>query len=178
MKKLGHLLFILGVIPHIAQHAYTFETSTHRELSRHAVSSSNLDNFLRTQLGHSGGINEPFTGETDEGTETMAVSEWVQLGSVREDDGVRFLNHFHNPLKGWAQAGLGLAGGKSSILWAQDSGQGYAWKNARDSYFDALTATTQAEREEKFAKTFRAVHRSRSILPSWNVLPMAPLQSV
>ena len=76
----------------------SFEVNTHRTLSTRSVDSSNLDNFLKIQLGLPEGINEVFSGKR--------VFEWVEEGSEREDDEGRFFNHFHNPLQAWNQAGL------------------------------------------------------------------------
>jgi hypothetical protein len=140
---------VLGILVLVPTEMYSFEVATHRALSEKAVRSSNLDEYLRSQLSLPGGINELFGG--------MRVFEWVQEGSEREDDGGRFFNHFHNPLRAWGQAGLRGFGGVSSILWGQNPGQGFAWQNARTKYFEALTGTAKDDREAKFAATFQTL---------------------
>jgi hypothetical protein len=93
------------------------------------------------------------------------VVEWVRAGSSREDDPPRFVNHFHNPLRTWDQAGLRILGaqvGNSSVLWGQrpdlqPSDARFTWQDARLNFFQGLTATNQAEREAHLALTFRAL---------------------
>lgn len=80
----------------------SFEVATHSALSDRAVAGSTLDDFLVSQLGLTGGINESLSN----GTTARTVRQWVQRGSIREDDGTRYFNHFHNPLENWNQAGI------------------------------------------------------------------------
>lgn len=129
---------------------HSFEVETHRELSQQAILSSTLDDFLKTQLDFPAGIQTSLDGDE--------IIEHIAVGSIREDDGLRFLNHFHNPLRTWNHAGLlGSTLGASSVIWGQNPGQGFAWQNARDEYFLGLTATTEDERERHLAKAFRAL---------------------
>ncbi|MEE8349412.1 MAG: hypothetical protein V3R94_07570, partial [Acidobacteriota bacterium] len=78
---------------------YPYSVSTHRELSRRAVLTSQLDDFLRHQLDVSQGIETRFAQET-------TVVEFVQTGSMDEDNTPRYCNHFHNPLLPWNEAQL------------------------------------------------------------------------
>jgi hypothetical protein len=141
-----NIVFILayGVATH------PFEVETHRNLSGPAVLSSTLDNFLKNQLDFAAGVDTSLNGSR--------VIDHISQGSVDEDNGLRFLNHFHNPLRTWNQAGL-LGGtlGASSVVWGQDSAQGFSWQKARDEYFLGLTATIQGERDRHFANVFRAL---------------------
>ncbi len=139
----------LGILVLVWTDIYSFEVPTHRALSEKAVRSSSLDEFFRSQLSMPGGINELFAGRR--------VFEWVQEGSEREDDGFRFFNHFHNPLRTWDQAGLEIVGGSSSVLWGQNASQGFAWQKARDRYFQALTSTSPFFRDQHFAAAFRTL---------------------
>ncbi len=144
IKILSSIVGILIVLQIPTLHS--FEVPTHRALSDLATRSSNLDDFLKSQLLLPGGINESVAGRR--------VFEWVQEGSDREDDGFRFFNHFHNPLRAWSQAGLrplGVQLGSSSILWGQNASQEFGWQNARSVYFEALTSQTKQVRDEKFA---------------------------
>src|SRR5215813_8985679 len=150
MKRITAASFITIFVTMQSLWCYSFEVETHREMSRQAVRSSALDDFLRTQLNFTGGVDEVLTG--------TPIIEIVSAGSVSEDDGLRFLNHFHNPLRTWNQAGLlGSTLGASSIIWGQNPAQGFAWQNARDEYFLALTSTSQQARDQRFANTFRAL---------------------
>jgi len=144
-------------------HIYSFDVPSHRAFSEKAVRSSNLDGFLRSELNIAGGIDQFFDGRR--------VFEWVQEGSEREDDSGRFCNHFHNPLLDWNQAGLQIAPNPvcpttntSSVLWGQrpdlqssNESEQFAWQNARQRYFDGLTASTQTVRDQKLGLTFRTL---------------------
>ena len=102
-----------------------------------------------------GGIREELPGGN--------VLEIIGSGGATEDNFPRFLNHFHNPLKPWPDAGLDTAvpliDGQSSLLWAQEppSLQGWSWHDAREYFYQALTAENQTARDQALANTFRAV---------------------
>ncbi len=134
--------------------ANSFEVGTHSALSNKAVSATGLDTFLKQQLSFSLGIDQPFS----DGTATRTVLEWVQFGSVREDDGIRPGNHFHNPLRTW-DSPLPFPLGFSSIIWGQGTGVSneFRWQNARVNYFNGLVASTLAERERLLALAFETL---------------------
>jgi hypothetical protein len=124
---------------------------THRIVNDQATNTPALDLYLQQNLGFSRGLDEKFQGQS--------VLAWVGEGGIREDEGVRFFNHFHDPLRPWGSAGLSSLFGSnpSSIRWMQNANSGWSWQNARDYYWTALTATTQAARDRNFADTFRAL---------------------
>jgi hypothetical protein len=149
------------------------ENVTHRDLSELAAKNSSLgpQDYLKT-IGFSKGLNEIIAGKE--------VFRWVGDGSRLEDKSdplfplpgttTRGVNHYHNPLKPWNQAGLDdwvavlHYTGESSLYWAQDwenqlrylEGD-WSWQTVRNYYYLALRATTDSERQEKFAKTFRGL---------------------
>jgi hypothetical protein len=92
------------------------------------------------------------------------VQDWIGFGSREEDSPLqRVQAHFHDPTKVWTQAGL-PTGGESAILWSQDlnqdtdaGGGNHSWKDARDSYWRALTSTNQAERDQAWVETFETL---------------------
>jgi hypothetical protein len=137
--------------------AIGFDFLAHEAMSRNAVLNSKLDNVLKDQLGIAGGYTEPFNG-------TPAI-ELVANGSRLEDSpAVRVRHHFHNPTRAWNDAGLRVTGvqiGESSVLWSQNPGQSvggkHSWQDARSSFFQALTATTDGERQTAYANTFQTV---------------------
>jgi hypothetical protein len=99
-------------------------------------------------------------------SEGKTVSGLIAEGSVQEDSpATRVLHHFHDPTLTWDQAGLRFLGvplGNSSVVWSQMSPQGaccgnFAWKDARNAYFNALTSTTESQRTLWYAKTFRTL---------------------
>lgn len=96
----------------------------------------------------------------------LSIKEWIIEGTFSEDEPfTRSLNHFHNPLKPWSQAGLNdIFSGKSSLLWAQDSSNEWSWKKARDNFYYALTSKTNSERQAYFAKTFKGLGHQMHLL--------------
>lgn len=138
-----------------------YDLSTHRALTRKAVSVSALDTRLKN------------LGFADSGaTKLLGVpaEDWVRDGSAFEDQPAkRVVNHFHNPMKPWNLAGLTILGdqlGQSSVLWQQNpdqdgllglNGGTWSWPKARQLFITALTSSAAADREAAFAKTFRAL---------------------
>ena len=160
------LLMLLGGT---AVHPYS--VPTHRELSRRAVLTSQLDDFLKHQLDLSEGIEHPITlGST--------ADELIQEGSEREDDRPRYCNHFHNPLLPWNEAQLFVetpipvpfaiqfacisSVNHSSLLWGQvpelqPSEENFTWQDARRTFYKALTTNDQMERAELLSRSFETL---------------------
>jgi hypothetical protein len=141
-----------------------FELNTHAAISQRAVDASALNTFLAGVLSFDfpDGVGEvlkpgPFGRVRD------LVAE---VGSKNEDSPFsRTRHHFHDPTRTWDQAGLRwpLLGqiGESSVRWSQNPNQEvggkHSWHDARQSYFDALTATNPADRKRLFAETFESL---------------------
>jgi hypothetical protein len=98
--------------------------------------------------------------------EFKKVSELIaNVGAVNEDKPeIRARTHFHDPTKAWAQAGLTspfTGTFQSSTLWSQNTSQDWggkhSWQDARNSYFNALTATDAADRKRFYAETFESL---------------------
>jgi hypothetical protein len=136
-----------------------FEVDTHTLLSQKAISASQLNSYLTTVLGFEFPLG---TGEeVGQGLFKRVDDLVANVGAVNEDKpDIRSRHHFHDPTKAWADAGLtGL--GTSSVLWSQDPNQmiggKHSWQDARNSYFNALTATDPADRKKYYAETFEAL---------------------
>jgi len=146
------LIIVLTVFPE----ARGFDFETHRTLSERAARHSNLDVFL-SSIGLDEELSTSLLGFT--------IEELISAGTVAEDSPVdRVRHHFHNPLLTWDAAGLRVEGfriGQSSVLWQQernqDRGGRHSWHDGRESYYQALTVQTKAERERQFAETFQTV---------------------
>jgi hypothetical protein len=150
MRLASALIVGLLLLPPEPGGAYS--PSTHREIGAVAVDRSSLDPILKTQYGLDLGAAFLIDGQT--------VQEWVARGALREDvPPFRALNHFHNPLKPWAQAG-GVFG-QSSIHWQQAEEQGlggtWSWSVARRRFLDFLTRPSRSERDAALADTARAL---------------------
>jgi len=106
---------------------------THPALSSiaadNSVLSENKDNYL-SGIGYSACLKEAFKWNDI----TKTAKQWLQEGAELEDGKLRELNHFHNPLKPWSQAGLHILGvvpfGESTVLWSQDSSAQANWSSS------------------------------------------------
>lgn len=163
------LLLILTIYRSVPKgHAY--EIPTHEQLSETALIRSNLDEYVRGWLsfcwylpsgeqtcwGFPQGIDQPFFNE-------KSVRALIKEGAANEDKpAFRSRHHFHNPRKAWNQAGLiSCPGCESSIVWGQDTqqwiGGKHSWQDARNSFFEAVTATTVEDRNRNLADTFKSL---------------------
>ncbi len=164
-RSLILLVFVLAVIIALEfkSNVYAFDDRAHETLSERATQVSNLGNFLTTQLGleFPDGINETvFNGRR--------VIQAIQDGAFDEDRPIlwRPRHHFHNPRLAWDQAGwrpppLSIQLGDSSVKWSQNENQTvggkHSWKDARNSYFEALTATSDSDRKRLYGETFKSL---------------------
>ena len=115
-------------------------TDTHRLVNQRAVeTSAAFDEYLRSKAGFPGGRETKLRART--------IREWIEEGGIREDDVLRFLRHFHDPLKPWEIAGLDFSVDRhdSSVRWMQEPNQGgldtggfWSWRDARRLYYQAL----------------------------------------
>lgn len=169
MKKiillvLAAVLFYPGVI-----NAY-LPQRTHRLINEKSLDLSNVDSYIKSQLGFANGVKEIFSNKS--------IMEWIKQGGEDEDANIRGVFHFHDPTKAWNNAGIwGIA--FSSLDWAQDHSGGpvptcsdldrvglscpppppgsnpeWSWPGARKYYYEALTSGDAAIRGEKFGKIF------------------------
>lgn len=141
-----------GLLMGLAEPALSYAPITHAEMGAAAVDRSNLDSILKTQYRIDLGAAIVVNGQS--------IQTWIATGATREDfPAIRSLNHFHNPLKPWANAG-GLIG-QSSIYWQQNPDQGlggtWSWSVARQRLFEFLTSPVPAAREQALADTARAL---------------------
>ena len=120
-----------------------------------AIGSSAFDHHLRVGLGLPNGAGTALR----RGPVVRDVSEWLAEGGEREDDSVRFLHHFHDPLQPLEAAGLGRGPVRfsSSIRWMHEPGQAWSWPAARNLYYQALTEADPVRRDALWADLFRAV---------------------
>lgn len=155
MKRLTNRIIPLLLIFVLSRptESKAYDIRTHEALNQRAVLASQLDTRLREALNFSNGVQEVFVEKS--------VIDWIGTGGILEDEPVRRTrNHFHYPLRSpWQSAGLDdfPFTGISSIIWGQNSSQGFSWINARRAYKTALTASSRAERDQGFADMFRGL---------------------
>jgi hypothetical protein len=131
-----------------------YEEVTHEALAERGATQSSMSSVLVGDLGLDAGIDTVVRGQT--------LNKWLRRGASAEDDQVRSLNHFHNPLADWGNAGLLGNVGQSAILWAQNPAQGspsWSWRDVRLLLFSALTKTSSAERENAMGALFEGLGR-------------------
>ncbi len=157
---------------------------THKDLSEFAAENSLLDIDRGNYLKHLG-LNKGLDEELKWNETKLPIKKWVAKGAELEDKSSplfpvsgtgRSLNHFHNPLKPWAQAGLddwfiSHYTGESSLLWAQDGSNqqnvvegDWSWQKTREYYSAALISLNDSERQANFAKTFRGLGHQMHLL--------------
>lgn len=150
--------------------SYALNKPTHRLVNSYIAQNSlngfSLGSYLIGQIGLQAGIDTKFNNKE--------AWKWIRDGGAFEDEPayLRSANHFHNPITKqgftdfnhwWALWGFfGLVNGKSSVEWSlldnsQWIGGHYSWPDARNYFYNALTATNQATRDQNFADTFKAV---------------------
>jgi hypothetical protein len=161
---------------------FAWSVPTHELISDRAAHIAVLNIGLLPQLGFS---NPSLTKPDVEGifVNNKSVSQWIQTGANFEDQSFlivfgRFWNHFHNPLcqapwtgcqSPWPNAGMNdsIFGipihGESALLWAQNSGLSdqtntdWSWQAVQQDYYSALTAKSDGDRVNFFAKTFEGM---------------------
>ncbi|MGH7401038.1 MAG: hypothetical protein ACREKQ_01315 [Candidatus Rokuibacteriota bacterium] len=149
-----HTLFALLwvellVLPIVAS---AYETPTHEAITQVAGERSGVDQILKDHLGLSTGLATAIRGQE--------LTEWLAQGGRTEDNFLRFLNHFHNPLADWSAAGLLGSVGQSSVLWGQNATlSGWSWQEVRQAYFDALTGQPPSERDASLTRAFEGLGR-------------------
>src|SRR3970282_166068 len=87
----------IGPIMLVPTVSLAYELETHDAMSQAALRASTADSILQNDL-EAGGIGREVDGRT--------LLDWIGIGSRREDDLPRFLNHFHNPVRTWDAAGF------------------------------------------------------------------------
>jgi hypothetical protein len=150
--------FIVASATTIAQ---AYELETHRRLTRLAFEdASTAPGTFAAEVGH---VLDSFLRGFD--GRLLTASEWVQEGSVREDDTLstfelaRVRHHFYDPVHDQPLT-KGIQVGFRVFDWALEEPepivrQSFSWKDGRRAFLRALTAEDPATREHELAHTFR-----------------------
>ena len=145
---------VLAVV--VGSPAFALGELTHGIINREAaLGSSVFDEYVRNALGFRAGN----TTLLRSGEELRQINQWIAEGGEREDDALRFLVHFHDPLRSTDSAGLGLGPARvaSSVTWMHDRAQLWSWPSARVRYYQALTENDPVRREALWADLFRSL---------------------
>src|ERR1051325_6249931 len=140
-----------------------YDVGTHSRISEAAAAASQLDEALaKLLMATESKLNiSSSPGEDNRGP---AVG-WTREGSIREDGdsncATRVRNHFYNPINNSGYF-RGFLQGLPSTEWGledvgDENGQDHSYHDARNYFWSALTATTDADRQRNLALTFRSV---------------------
>jgi hypothetical protein len=170
MKMKYYFIFvILFTLFPINVHSYN-DKKTHRDITEVSILKSNFRSHIKNILNIE-----------SESEEEKRIFSFIKDGAEHEDLPTRAYNHFYNPLNGeglddwpWPlfikpqECGLkymttgipalGWAmGTESRNCWSEinasesDDFNDYSWQRARESYYQALTATKDWDRNDQFA---------------------------
>jgi hypothetical protein len=174
MKKIIYticLSFYILLIPSMSSGYIQY--NTHPLINEQALRQSNVDGYLKNQLGLAQGIEQVTSG--------YRIWQWIRQGGKEEDNNIRGIFHFHDPTKSWDHAGI-WGWFFSSLDWAQNNTVGpaptcsdltpldipctvpppgsnstWSWPAARNYFYQALTSGDPTVRGEKFGNTFLAL---------------------
>jgi len=152
------LIIVITVANLLALKSYAYDDAiVHPEINENASTQSILFK-----------VPSPFIEELGFKTtsEKKKVKEWLRQGGTDEDGTLpsvlldwpqmRYLRHFHDPLKAWDSAGAEIWPYQfsSTLVWAQSQSSilsgDYSWSAAREHYYQALIPQYESE----FALTF------------------------
>lgn len=165
MKRMTIICFVLFAIAEA--HAYDNKLMHQLINTESALLSQNFLTTMKT-LGFAGNLSKEIIELNY--VNNRRIKDWISEGGKSEDEPLsRTFNHFHDPTKTWDDAGLkGSWIGCSSILWAQNkcnnANDKWSWLKARGYYYEALTSTDAASREQNFADKFRALGQQMHLL--------------
>jgi hypothetical protein len=161
MRFFRRLLLAVSLTVPLSAAVSALEVATHRLINSQAALRSPLfEKYLRDALGFRSSLSTILRGV---GGEDFSIQRWLDEGGAREDDWLRFLRHFHDPLKAWDLAGLDLVIDRydSSVRWMQEPSQAGAdtgwfrsWGDARRLYYQALIEPNANTRERLWADLF------------------------
>lgn len=139
--------------------ARAYDTRVHEKMTAAAFYGSRLyrDPKVLSRLGL-----DPFSAFPNESDEPRSILGLLEEGSVSEDDGIRPLNHFFDPISGLGVSGLA----NPSPDWALEDrseftglllDQRFSFRDARQDFFDALTWPKKSDRDALYGHLFRTL---------------------
>jgi hypothetical protein len=141
----------------------SYEVETHADMSRAAANASVL--FTDANILQNLGIksSDEFPNSTSN-EPPKSIVELIRDGARFEDNGIRSLNHFYDPIRNTGLIDV-IPGVVSSPDWAlEDTGQYYfpihqinSFVDGRGYFYQALTATSKADHDKYFGLTFQTL---------------------
>ncbi len=139
-----------------ASRVVAYEVETHADMSRAAASASSLSMDLTVLDSLGIKSSDEFPNSKNDG-KLKSIIELIRDGARFEDDGLRPINHFFDPIH---DDGILF----TSPTWALEDRSGvplqsYSFKDARENLHRALTAKDERERTKYFGLTFETIGR-------------------
>ena len=178
-QRLPSYISIAFIVIAWVSQGLAFEKRMHQavneDIAKRTINGFSLDNYLIDHLGFKDGIQELLNSYSEMINQEITKETWKWLGEggYMEDEpenplryptnSARNNRHFHDPLENWDNAGLStpIFTAQSSLVWAQnqyqDVGGKWSWHDAREYFYEGLSATGEAVKDSYFAKTFRAL---------------------
>jgi hypothetical protein len=154
--RLSPACLIVGVMVTAAP---AYDLLTHEELSRAAFEQSGISATLESLYGLD--ATDRFRGPLPLSlfSEARTPENWIVQGARDEDFLLRPLNHFWNPLTDAPLTVEGFPPGNRAPDWALEDRNGftsqrYSYRDAREAFATALTASDPTARERAWAHTF------------------------
>ncbi len=182
MKK--RVLILLPLLIVYVSLAYALEVETHsvinEQLASRVLDGFSLDNYLKNHLDLKEGKDEFISGQRKK----QEIYKFIASGGIYEDlppwslPYRRAFNHYHDPIsnKGFTgYLGETFFTGESLVAWAQkgigtqSSGGFYSWKDVRDYFYKALTATSSDSWHYYFSETFRGLGQNMHLVQDASV---------
>jgi len=162
---------------------------THPDVTEAAISKSKLDTYLINTLGIPEGILKTYEANIN-------IINLLRSGSENEDLKSRAFNHFWDPIRNaglddprllvWQPSGYGNMDWAMGYEYEQhiskpldNCGPGdhsankdcndYSWRRARSLFYEALTSTTEDERNQKFVEFYERLGRVLHLLQDMGV---------
>ena len=142
------MLFLL-----YADEGYSYSTFVHKKIANKSINESQLLQKSLREIGFR---------DVEDYIDNKTIRQWIEEGSIKEDDllfpveGIRFLNHFYNPLTNSGLSDFPFYG-ISSYEWASQLNNFWSWKWTRDYFYKGLTKPTEVDRNKALADSFRAL---------------------
>jgi len=135
---------------------WSYEVRTHSDISREAYELAKINDFLTDHLSISGDI-ELHRNNSRQRT----LRAWLSQGSIDEDNQLRHLNHFYDPIHNRGLIVLIPLGQRSHEWGLEDpqeiGAQDFSYRDAREYFRLSLTESDPRVRERRLADTFYAL---------------------
>jgi len=160
----------IGLLIGHAPELTAYEIETHADMSREAAKTSVLKDTTPSGVLRTLGLNYPIEENViqvfpnSKTGEKKSILELIRDGARFEDTLIRIpprpLNHFFDPVNNRPLTVAGISVGEKSPDWAlEDNGsignQGFSYLDAQNYFYQALTATSQADHDRNFGMTFQ-----------------------